>query len=177
MKRTTLFLAALMAITCGWSQNLSKSEAKSLQAFATQASAKGGDNGSALGFTGGSFANFPGITVSADGHVTEIDWRNKDLAGNLDLSKFPALQKVNVSGNKIVTLTLSANPQLVEVNAGHNRITDVTLTDCPQLQTLRLNRNRQPDGGSRCLERCQPEVSQLHEQSPRESDDSGLPES
>ena len=45
MKRTVLFLAAVMSLSCAWSQNLSKNEAKSLQAFISQPSAKGGNNG------------------------------------------------------------------------------------------------------------------------------------
>ena len=63
MKRTFLLLAALATMTCGWSQNLSKNEAKALQAFVSQPAAKGGDNAQALGFAGGNVASLPGITV------------------------------------------------------------------------------------------------------------------
>ena len=142
MKRTVLFLASLLAFTCGWSQNLSKSESKSLQAFMSQTSVKGGSNADALGFTGGNLAGVPGVTVSADGHITAIDWQNKNLAGDLNLSNVPQLQKINVSGNKLTTLTADNNPMLVEVNASHNRIAEVSLNNCPQVQNLRLNRNR-----------------------------------
>ena len=112
MKRTILFLAALATLSCGWSQNLSKNEAKSLQAFINQPAAKGGNNGQALGFSGGNVASIPGITVSG-GHVTEIKWDNKELGGALDLSGFPALQKVDVSGNKLTSLTV-VSPTIVE---------------------------------------------------------------
>lgn len=135
MKRTILFLAALATLSCGWSQNLSKNEAKSLQAFIEQPAAKGGNNGAALGFAGGNVAALPGITVS-DGHVTEIKWNNKDLGGTLDLSKFPALQKLDVSGNKLTSLVV-ISPALVELNASKNRLTSVGI-DCPQLQVVNL---------------------------------------
>ena len=102
-------MAALATLTCGWSQNLSKNEAKSLQAFINQPAAKGGNNGQALGFAGGNVASLPGITIS-DGHVTEIKWDNKELAGSLDLTNFPSLQKIDVSGNKLTSLTI-VSPQ------------------------------------------------------------------
>ena len=81
-----------------------------------QPAAKGGNNGQALGYAGGGISNLPGITVS-NGHVTEIKWNNKDLAGTLDLSGFPALQKVDISGNKISSLSVSGTPALIELNA------------------------------------------------------------
>ena len=59
MKRTILFLAALATITCGWSQNLAKNEAKSLQAFMNQTAANGGTNGQVLGYSG-NVASIPG---------------------------------------------------------------------------------------------------------------------
>lgn len=130
-----------MSLSCAWSQNLSKSESKSLQAFISQPSAKGGNNGEALGFQGGNVANIPGITVS-NGHVTDIKWDGKDLGGSLDLSAFPALQKVDISNNKIKNLSVAYAPSLVELNASKNRISEISLQGCDQLQTLRLNRNR-----------------------------------
>ena len=141
MKRTILFLASVMALSCAWGQNLSKNEAKSLEAFMNQPAAKGGNNGQALGYAGGGISNLPGITVS-NGHVTEIKWNNKDLAGTLDLSGFPALQKVDISGNKISSLSVSGAPALIELNASKNRIASVAFEGCEQLQVLRLNRNR-----------------------------------
>lgn len=142
MKRTFLFLAALATMTCGWSQNLPKNEAKALQTFISQPSAKGGTNGEALGFAGGSVANLPGITIT-DGHVSEIKWDNKDLAGTLNLSGFTGLQKVDVSGNKLNALEV-VSPTVVEINASKNRLTEVGF-DCGKLQVLKLNRNRIPE--------------------------------
>lgn len=142
MKRTVLFLAALATLTCGWSQNLAKNEAKSLQAFMKQTSAKGVTNAQALGASSDNVASLPGLTIS-NGHVTEIKWDNKDLAGNLDLSGFSSLEKVDVSGNKLNSLTV-VSPTVVEINASKNRLTSVGF-DCQQLQVLKLNRNRIAD--------------------------------
>lgn len=133
--------AVLAVASCGFAQGLNKSEAKALQSFMTQTSANGVANGSALGLQGKNLAGLPGVKVS-DGHVTEIDWSGKNLAGSLNLSDFPALQKINVSGNKLTSLTISNDPALTEVNASKNRLTEFSVASCPQLQTIRINRNR-----------------------------------
>ena len=130
-----------MTLSCAWAQKISKNEAKSLQTFLSQNAAKGGNNAEALRMVGSNVAACPGIKVE-NGHVTEIDFKGKDLAGTLDLSGFPALQKIDVSSNKITSLTLNNNPALVEVNAGKNRIHTMTITGCPQVQTIRVNKNR-----------------------------------
>ena len=124
MKRTLILMSALLAVaSCGFAQSLNKSEAKALQNFLSQPAYNGGTNGAQLGLQANNIAMLPGVKV-AGGHVTEIEWKGKNLSGNLNLSNFPALQKVDVSGNKIVNLTLANNPALVDVNAGRNRITD-----------------------------------------------------
>ena len=131
-----------MSLSCAWSQNLSKVNQKAFRLLSVSRSAKGGNNGEALGFQGGNVANIPGITVS-NGHVTDIKWDGKDLGGSLDLSAFPALQKVDISNNKIKNLSVALSaPSLVELNASKNRISEISLQGCDQLQTLRLNRNR-----------------------------------
>ena len=83
MKKTILFLAALATVSAGWAQNLSKNEAKSLQAFISQPAANGGTNAQALGFTGNNVADLPdelssllvrnGVTPAALGDVV-ADW-------------------------------------------------------------------------------------------------------
>ena len=107
MKRTVLLMSAVLAVaSCGFAQGLNKNEAKALQSFLTQTSVKGTNNGSALGLQGNNISMLPGVKVS-NGHVTEIDWSGKDLAGTLNLSNFPELQKINVSGNKLTSLVVS----------------------------------------------------------------------
>ena len=126
MKRSVFLLSAFMVLGSAMAQNLNKTEAKALQAFFNQPAVEKATNGAALGYTG-SVASVPGISVS-NGHVTAIDWKDKHLAGQLNLSNFPQLVKVEVSGNKLTALTLSGNPALVEVNAGRNRISEFTVS-------------------------------------------------
>ena len=123
-----------MVLGSAMAQNLNKTEAKALQAFLNQPAVEKSTNGAALGYAG-SVATVPGIKI-ANGHVTAIDWKDKHLAGQLNLSNFPQLEKVEVSGNKLTALNLSGNPALVEVNAGRNRISEFTVTNCPQIQVL-----------------------------------------
>lgn len=141
MKRTILFIVALMTIGYGWAQSLNKNEAKALQTYLSESAAKGGNNAEALGMTGNNYAVVPGVKVE-NGYVTEIDWSGKNIAGALNLSGFKYLKKVDVTGNKITAVTLKNNPAMVEFNGGNNRIADITITGCPQMQYLRLNRNR-----------------------------------
>ena len=119
MKRTILLLtAALLSAGMTYAQ-LNKAEAKALGNFLSQTSADGQTNAAALGVGVNNIAAAPGIKVE-NGRIVEIDWRGKKLAGSLNLSNFPALQKVNVSDNKLTSLTLANNPALVGVNAAHN---------------------------------------------------------
>ena len=103
MKRLFLTLLGVCAIIgVASAQNLTKPEAKALQAFLAQPAAKGGNNAEAIGLTGNSVASAPGVKIE-NGHVTEIDWHGFKLSGDLNLSGFPALQKVDVSDNSLST--------------------------------------------------------------------------
>ncbi|WP_438590627.1 hypothetical protein [Duncaniella muris] len=93
MKRTVLLLAAVVALGgSAFAQNINKNEAKMLKTFLSQTSAKGTSNAVQLGAQVNNPAAIQGVKIQ-DGHVTEIEWKDKDLAGALDLSGFPALQK------------------------------------------------------------------------------------
>lgn len=140
-KLITLMAFALCFGGAAFAANVSKSETKALNAFLSQSAAKGGNNAEALKMIGSDPANCPGVKVE-NGHVVEIDWRGHELAGDLNLSAFPALTKIDVSDNKIASLTLSDNPALTVVNAGRNRLTQVDITKCPAVTQLRLNRNQ-----------------------------------
>ena len=115
MKRTVLFLAALMTVSLSWAQ-LNKSEVKNLTSFLSQTAANGETNAAALGIGVKNITAAPGLKVE-NGHIVEIDWSHKKLAGDLNLSGFTYLKKVNVSDNKLNTLTLANNPALYAVNA------------------------------------------------------------
>ena len=141
MKKVITMLSIALCLSGSlYAQNISKTESKSLTAFLSQSAAKGGDNAEALHLIGKNPAACPGVKVE-NGHVVEIDWRGKNLAGTLDLSSFPALRKVDVTDNKITALTVANNPSLQVLNAGRNRLTSVDITGCGALQQLRLNRN------------------------------------
>ena len=82
-----------MTLSCGFAQNLNKKEAKALQTYLSQPSAKGGTNAQQLGVSAANPAAAQGLKIE-NGHVVEIDWKGKDLAGDLNLSGFvhsPAL--------------------------------------------------------------------------------------
>ena len=124
MKRTLILMSALLAVaSCGFAQSLNKSEAKALQNFLSQPAYNGGTNGAQLGLQANNIAMLPGVKV-AGGHVTEIEWKGKNLSGNLNLSNFPALQKVDVSGNKIVNPMRShrCNPIAPEFKIGRAHV-------------------------------------------------------
>ena len=141
MKKTMLLLAACLCFSSAWSQNLSKNESKALQAFLSQPAKTVGTNGSALKYDGKNLSSVEGLKIE-NGHVTEISWRGKDLAGELSLTSFPALAKVDVSRNALTGLTVASNPELVELNASSNRLPQVSLENNSQLQNINLNRNR-----------------------------------
>ena len=77
-------MSLLVATFAVSAQNLAKNEAKALNAFLSQTSAKGSLNGAALEWNSNNLSDCPGLKVE-NGHVTEIDLHGKDLAGSLDL--------------------------------------------------------------------------------------------
>ena len=89
-------------------------------------------------------ASWEGVQVE-NGRIVSIDWKGKRLAGNLDLSGFKALVKVDVSGNRLSGLTLASCPVLADVNASRNRLTEFSVSACPALASLNLYRNRLMD--------------------------------
>lgn len=72
MKRTVLFLAALMTVSLSWAQ-LNKSEVKNLTSFLSQTAANGETNAAALGIGVKNITAAPGLKVE-NGHIVEIDW-------------------------------------------------------------------------------------------------------
>ena len=140
MKRSLILIMAALSIPAVWAQNISKNEAKALQSFLSQPAPDGRTNAQVLG-AGGNVAATPGVKVE-NGHITEIDWKGKNLGGSLTLTGFSGLQRLEVGSNSLQALNVSDAPVLYEINAGRNLISEVTIAGCGQLQTLRLNRNR-----------------------------------
>lgn len=86
-------MSALLAVaSCGFAQSINKSEAKALSSFLNQTSVNGTSNASTLGIQANNIASAPGVKVE-NGHVVEIDWSRKNLAGTLNLSNFPTCRR------------------------------------------------------------------------------------
>ena len=78
-----------------------KNEVKQLQSFLQQKSARGDFNADRLEIVSlNTPATWKGV-VWNNGRVVSIDWQGKDLAGELNLNGFAAIQKINLSRNKI----------------------------------------------------------------------------
>ena len=94
-------MALVLGCTSAFAQNIAKNELKQLQSFLAQPAQKEATNAKALKISNiNSPATWEGVTV-ANGHVTAIDWKDKGLAGTLDLSGFSALTKADISRNAI----------------------------------------------------------------------------
>ena len=138
-------IAIVLGCTAAFAQKIDKNEAKQLKAFLSQNAEQGGTNANALKVTDlNNFASIEGVTV-ANGHVTAIEWKDKHLAGNLDLSGFKALTKVDVSRNKIATVNFSGDAALSVVNASRNVLTDANFEGCSNLYEVSLYKNRLTD--------------------------------
>ena len=70
---------------------------------------------------------------------------DKKLAGTLDLSGFDALQKVDVSRNRLTGFTADGDGALTELNVSRNRLTEFSIENCPQISKLLANNNRLTD--------------------------------
>ena len=120
MKKVLLLLALALGCTTAFAQNLDKNEAKQLKAFLTQTSEKGTTNAQELKVSDiKSLGAIEGVTV-VNGHVTAIEWKDKKLAGNLELNGFSQLAKVDVSRNKLTGFAVTNAPALTQVNASRN---------------------------------------------------------
>lgn len=129
MKRALFLIAIVLGCTTAFAQKIDKNEAKQIKAFLSQNAEKDGTNAQALKVTDlNAIASIEGITV-ANGHITAIEWKDKHLAGDLDLSGFTALTKVDVSRNHLSTIDFSGNTALSEVNASRNVLTSVNFKD------------------------------------------------
>lgn len=138
MKKYLLMIALMLGSMTVFAQKVDKNEARQIKSFLSQNSEKDGTNAQALKVTDlNSIAGIEGITVE-NGHVTAIEWKDKKLAGQLDLSGFTALTKVDVSRNKITSLNVEGDAALSELNASRNALTSLTLTGCTSLYKVQV---------------------------------------
>ena len=108
MKRVFIMLAIVLG-SAGllFAQKSNQKEVKQLQSFLQQKSAKGDANYIRLGITDiKNPAMWKGV-VWSDGRAISIDWKDKELAGELDLNGFTALQKVDCSRNQLTEINVS----------------------------------------------------------------------
>src|SRR5947207_1566675 len=75
-------------------------------------------------------------------HVNEIITIEKNLEGNLDLSEYPNLHKVDIGGNpQLRYLRLARSNQITFMSVGGTSINDFSfLADMPNVQTFCLPR-------------------------------------
>ena len=77
--------------------------------------------------------------------ITKLDFSLKNLEGELDLSDFINLEKLNCSFNQLTNLGLSKCFQLTELNCRGNLLTSLTLPTNPtNLKELNLSDNNFP---------------------------------
>ncbi len=120
MKKVLFLIALALGCTSAFAQKLDKAEARQLKNFLTQTAEKDGTNANALKVVNiNDVSAIEGVTIE-NGHVTAIEWKDKHLAGDLDLSGFKALKKVDVSRNKIASVDVSDDPVLTDFNASRN---------------------------------------------------------
>ncbi|MDE6135956.1 MAG: hypothetical protein K2F97_00590, partial [Muribaculaceae bacterium] len=130
MKKIALLLAVAISSVSLFAQSVNKGELKQLKAFLAQPAAEAATNAAALKITDqNNPSTWEGVTV-AGGHITAIEWKDKKLAGVLDLSGFSALQKVDVSRNKLTGFTAKGDGALTELNVSRNRLTELSVEGC-----------------------------------------------
>ena len=113
MKRITL-ITAIFAISVAVCAAQNKAEVNLLKQFLRLPSVHGQTNYAHLGINIDNPSSWAGVEWGADGHVTTIDWHDKKISGELNLSGFKSLTSVNVA---------------------HNNLTKIDLTGCTSLKT------------------------------------------
>ena len=128
-----------------FAQKIDKNEVKQLKAFLSQTAEKDGTNANALKVTNiNDIASIEGVKVE-NGHVTAIEWKDKHLAGDLDLSGFEALTKVDVSRNKLNSISVAGDVALTEINASRNVLRSADFEGCTSLVKISVYKNRLTD--------------------------------
>ena len=145
MKKIALLLAIALGSATMFAQNVNKNELKQLKAFLNQPAAEAATNAEALKITNANDpSSWEGVTVE-NGHVTAIDWKDKKIAGSLDLNGFSALTKVDVSRNKLTAVNANGNAALADLNVSRNQLTAFSVEGCPSISKLAANNNRLTD--------------------------------
>lgn len=117
-----------------------------LQTFLNEPSAiDGKTNGQALNdlYDKDNPSTWTGVTWNADNpiSVASIDWKNKNLAGDLNLNGFTSLTDCDISQNKIDSVSLTGTDNLVTFDAYSNILSQIDLSGKTKLQMLYLSCN------------------------------------
>ena len=97
MKKTLIMILVMLGCVTVSAQKINKNELKQIQVFLSEISETGISNAAVLEISNAADpATWKGVLID-NGHVTEINWSRKKLAGTLDLSNFSALTKVDIS--------------------------------------------------------------------------------
>lgn len=125
-----------------FAQKPNKMEVRNLQSFLQQKSARGDTNADRLEISSiNSPMTWKGV-VWNNGQVQEINWKDKDLAGELNVKGFTALQKLDCSRNKISAINVTGCSSLNTLNISRNIISNLDLTGCSALVKLDCYKNR-----------------------------------
>ena len=141
MKKIALVLAIALSSAAGFAQ-INKGELKQLQNFLSQPGKEAPTNAEALRISNVKDpSTWEGITIVGN-HVTKIDWKDKKIAGTLDLSGFSELTSVDVSRNALTALSVKGAAALNDLNASRNKLNEINLDGATSLVKLSLNNNR-----------------------------------
>jgi hypothetical protein len=107
-------------------------ETAALKAFANT-----GGNLALLGWDLDDLTTWEGVAWSlGTGHVTSVDFYYSALTGALDLSSFTELDKLDIYGNELASLTLPTGGTLSELYCGNNQLTALDLSGQTGLTAL-----------------------------------------
>lgn len=106
---------------------------------------KNGDKiGVGAGYDPGDPETWGGVTwdTSTPKKGTYIDWQNKGLVGDLDVSGLEQLMNIDCHGNQLTGLDLGGLPKLTELNCKENLLTTLEVAGCVELKNLWCENNQ-----------------------------------
>ncbi len=73
--------------------------------------------------------------------IIEINFENKQLTGELDLTNTPSVQTIDISNNQISKLSLTKESAVTMMDLSNNELTSIDLSGCTKLVTANLSSN------------------------------------
>lgn len=123
MKKIILLFTLVLSCATVFAQNPNKNEVKLIQSFLSQKQQKV-EHAEPWNVNPNAPATWTGVTWTG-GRITAIEWKDKDLAGNLNLSGLQNLQTVDVSRNKLASINANGCANLTELNASRNNLVEL----------------------------------------------------